>query len=105
MDKGRPFQIEGPATAKARFCLVEVRANGTRRRPRSLNGGSESSVHFVWGRRTQQDRLEQGPANNAIPMQPSYILFAAWQGASAKCHAYISMCVCLSVCSLSSYRA
>src|SRR6218665_621054 len=40
-----------------------------------LNGGSESSVHFVWGRRTQQDRLEQGPANNAIPMQPSYILF------------------------------
>src|SRR6218665_3153973 len=24
-----------------------------------LNGGSESSVHFVWGRRTQQDRLEQ----------------------------------------------
>jgi len=41
-----------------------------------LNGGSESSVHFVWGR-TQQDRLEQGPANNAIPMQPSYILFAA----------------------------
>src|SRR6218665_3133720 len=42
-----------------------------------LNGGSESSVHFVWSRRTQQDRLEQGPENNAIPMQPSYILFAA----------------------------
>src|SRR6218665_4135232 len=42
-----------------------------------LNGGSESSVHFVWGRRTKQDRLEQGPANNSIPMQPSYILFAA----------------------------
>src|SRR6218665_1092645 len=37
------------------------------------NGGSESSVHFVWGHRTQQDRPEQGPANNAIPMQPSYI--------------------------------
>jgi len=37
-----------------------------------LNGGSKSSVHFVWGRRTQQDRLEQGPANNAIPIQPSY---------------------------------
>src|SRR6218665_88422 len=34
-----------------------------------LNGGSESSVHFVWGRRTQQDKLEQGPANNAIPMR------------------------------------
>jgi len=32
-----------------------------------LNRGSESSVHFVWGRRTQQDRQEQGPANNAIP--------------------------------------
>src|SRR6218665_547407 len=41
------------------------------------NGGSESSVHLVWGHRTQQDRPEQGPANNAIPMQPSYILFAA----------------------------
>src|SRR6218665_928586 len=39
-----------------------------------LNGGSESSVHFVWGRRTQQDRLEQGTANNDIPMQPSYSL-------------------------------
>src|SRR6218665_2524890 len=37
IDKGRPFQIEGPATAKARFCLVEVRANGTRRRPRSAD--------------------------------------------------------------------
>src|SRR6218665_2364473 len=49
-----------------------------------LNGGSESSVHFVWGRRTQQDRPEQGSANNAIPMQPSYILFAAQQGVSAK---------------------
>src|SRR6218665_1943949 len=35
IEKGRPFQIEGPATAKARFCLVEVRANGTRRRLRS----------------------------------------------------------------------
>src|SRR6218665_1094936 len=35
IDKGSPFQIEGPATEKARFCLVEVRAHGTRRRPRS----------------------------------------------------------------------
>src|SRR6218665_828897 len=25
-----------------------------------LTGGSESSVHFVWSRRTQQDTLEQG---------------------------------------------
>src|SRR6218665_3173009 len=39
-----------------------------------LNGGSGSSVHFVWGHRTRQDRLEQGPTNNAIPMQPSYIV-------------------------------
>src|SRR6218665_219926 len=69
IDKGRLFQIEGPATAKARFCLVEVREDLDR-----LTGGSESSVHFVWSRRTQQDRLEQGPANNAIPMQPSYII-------------------------------
>jgi len=27
--------VEGPTTAKARFCLVEVHANGTRRRPLS----------------------------------------------------------------------
>jgi len=40
-----------------------------------LNGGRGSSVHFVWGHRTQQDRPEQSPANNAIPMQPSYILY------------------------------
>src|SRR6218665_2712842 len=53
-----------------------------------LNGGRGSSVHFVWGHRTQQDRPEQGPANNAIPMQPSYILFAAEHGASARCRAY-----------------
>src|SRR3984885_10657330 len=31
--KGSPFQVEGPRTEKARFCLVEVRANGTWRRP------------------------------------------------------------------------
>ena len=54
-----------------------------------LYGGRGSSVHFVWGHRTQQDRPEQGPANNAIPMQPSYILFVAEQEASARCRAYI----------------
>ena len=31
--EGSPFQIEGPTTEKARLCLVEVQANGTRRRP------------------------------------------------------------------------
>ena len=31
--EGSPFQIEGPTTEKARFCLAEVRAKGTRRRP------------------------------------------------------------------------
>src|ERR1700733_2648123 len=30
--RGNPFQVEGPRTEKARFCLVEVRANGTWRR-------------------------------------------------------------------------
>src|SRR6218665_2401944 len=29
---GRPFQVEGPPTEKARICLVEVRAKGTRRK-------------------------------------------------------------------------
>src|ERR1700733_14781505 len=31
--RGSPFQVKGPRTEKARFCLMEVRANGTRRRP------------------------------------------------------------------------
>src|SRR6218665_4019482 len=51
--EGRPFQVEGPTTEKARICLVEVRVKGTRRRPcwdeRSdreliaLRGGQQSS--------------------------------------------------------------
>src|SRR6218665_1190005 len=65
-----------------RRCVQMVHGEDLDRR----NGGSESSVHFVWGHRPQQDRPEQGPANNAIPMQPSYILFAAEQEASARCH-------------------
>ena len=32
--EARPFQVEGPTTEKARICLLEVRAKGTRRRPR-----------------------------------------------------------------------
>jgi len=77
MDKGRPFQIESQplqrhASAWWR-CMQMVHGEDLDR----LNGGSESSVHFVRGHRTQQDRPEQGPANNAIPAQPSYILFAA----------------------------
>src|SRR6218665_3493419 len=48
------------------------------------NGGSESSVHFVWGHKTQQDRPEQGPANNAIPIQPSDILFRCRAGSQCK---------------------
>src|ERR1700733_15029059 len=31
--RGSPFQVEGPRTEKALFCLMEVRANGTCRRP------------------------------------------------------------------------
>jgi len=31
--RGKPFQIEGPTTEKARFCIMKVRAKGTRRRP------------------------------------------------------------------------
>src|SRR6218665_1910620 len=51
--EGRTFQVEGPTTEKARICLVEVRANGTRRRPCwdeqsdreliALRGGQQSS--------------------------------------------------------------
>ena len=31
--RGNPFQVEGPRTEKARFCLMAVQANGTWRRP------------------------------------------------------------------------
>src|SRR6218665_3179040 len=51
--EGRLVQVEGPTTEKARICLVEVRAKGTRMRPcwdeRSdreliaLRGGQQSS--------------------------------------------------------------
>ena len=52
INKGRPFQIEGPATAKARLCMVEVLAKGTWRRPcsaerrelRALSEGPQSST-------------------------------------------------------------
>jgi len=30
---GRPFHTKGPTAEKARLCMVEVRANGTWRRP------------------------------------------------------------------------
>src|SRR6218665_4134105 len=73
MEKGRPFQIEGPTTAKARFCLVEVRAKGTWRRPSSADRRERELRALSVGHRAQQDRSEQGPANNAIPMEPSYI--------------------------------
>src|ERR1700733_11517899 len=37
--RGSPFQVEGPRTEKARFCLMKVRANGTWRRPCSDDYG------------------------------------------------------------------
>ena len=40
-----------------------------------LNGGSESSVHFVWGRRTQQDRPAQGPWQQTTPYHCSHPIF------------------------------
>ena len=30
---GRPFQMVGPTTEKARYCMVEVRAKGTSKSP------------------------------------------------------------------------
>jgi len=68
--RGEPLQRHVSAWWR---CLKMVHGEDLHR----LNGGSGSSVHFVWGHSTQQDRPEQDPANNAIPMQPSYILFAA----------------------------
>src|SRR6218665_2331985 len=79
--RGQPLQRHVSAW---RRCVQMVHGEDLDR----LNGGRGSSVHFVWGHRTQQDRPEQGPANNAIAMQPSYILFAAEQGTSARCRAY-----------------
>src|SRR6218665_3885807 len=73
--EGRPFQVEGPTTEKARICLVKVRAKGTRRGPcwdeRSdreliaLRGGQQSS-------RMQFRRLqEQGQLSSARPRKRS----------------------------------
>src|SRR6218665_1719013 len=41
---GRPFQVEGPTTEKARICSVEVRAKETRWRP-------------CWGERSDRELI------------------------------------------------
>jgi len=58
--KWRLFQIGGPATEKARFCSVEVRAKGTWEDLVELSGESGSYEHLVWGNIAQQDMSEQG---------------------------------------------
>src|SRR6218665_819937 len=55
-----------------------------------LNGGSWSSAHLVWGHRAQQDRSEQDPENNAVPIQPSYIFNSLPSGEPAPDVAYIT---------------
>ena len=46
---GRPFQVEGPTTEKARFCLMEVWAKRTRRRffPIDIQGIWNYSRHIL----------------------------------------------------------
>src|SRR6218665_2431879 len=84
--EGRPFQVEGPTTEKARICLVEVLAKGTRRRPcwdeRSdreliaLRGGQPSSRHV--------GRQEQGQLSITRPRKRSCMKSAAQQEASGE---------------------
>src|ERR1043165_10141682 len=62
--RGRPFQVEGPTAKKARFCIVEVRARGTSRRPCSderrdrellaLRIGQQSSRRWAGAKRNMQ---------------------------------------------------
>src|SRR6218665_1832836 len=94
--EGRPFQVEGPTTEKARICLVEVRAKGTRRRPcwddRSdreliaLRGGQQSSRRYMY---IVHCRQEQGQLSSARPRKRSYMKSAAQQGASEEHQACI----------------
>src|SRR6218665_594625 len=68
-----------------RRCVQMVHGEDLDRR----KGGSESSVHFVWGHRTQQDRPEQGPANNAIPMPIHACIYTCHTNANTCMHIYM----------------
>src|SRR6218665_416776 len=64
--RGQPLQRHVSAW---RRCVQMVHGEDLDRR----NGGSESSVHFVWGHRTQQDRPSK--AQQTTPYQCSHPIF------------------------------
>ena len=61
--EGRPFHVEGPTTEKARNCLVEIWAKGTRRRP-------------CWDERSDRELIALGGGQQyyAITSIVSYVL-------------------------------
>src|SRR6218665_2070630 len=66
-----------------------MHAKGTWRRPCSAERRERELQEFSMGPQSSKNRSEQDPANNAIPMQPSYIQFAA-SGESAQDVAHIT---------------
>ena len=57
--EGRPFQVEGSTTENARFCLVEVRPKGTRRRPLWDERSDRELIALREGSRVHEGRQEQ----------------------------------------------
>src|SRR6218665_1206833 len=63
---GRPFQVEGPTTEKARFCLMEERAKGRRRRPWSDERRDRELIGQMIG---EQSSRKIGRARPKRPIQ------------------------------------
>ena len=86
--KGSPFQTTGPTTEKARFCIVAVRANGTRSTPFSAERRGGGLEYPKWGNKALAGSLGRGPVDIATPGQQSCTQCAAGWGASAEPPAY-----------------
>ena len=82
--KGRSFQIQGPTTKKARFCLVEMWAKETWRTPCSIerrewelralkSGGSQSLTRYAGARPSKQHQT-----NAAILYSIIYLMVVNW---------------------------
>src|SRR6218665_2354503 len=88
--EGRPFQVEGPTTEKARICLVEVRAKGTRRRPCRDERSDRELIALRGGQQSSRiGKQEQSQLSSARPKKRSYMRSAAQQGASEEHQACI----------------
>ena|SRR5688572_32142845 len=84
---GRSFQTTGPTTEKAWFCIVAVRANGTKSTPFSAERRGDD-LEYPRGNKALAGSLGRGPADIVAPRQQSCTQYAAGYGVSLKSPAY-----------------